>query len=298
MKETVIGKYYVDILGIATTSEDAIRLIHWKKPTGGTTEKVAGDFGNAVFLSLKSRCVEKGDLSVAEINSVLDELILATERTEKIAVLKKLIRRATALEQKWIVRVILKDLKIGMSEKTILGYFHPDALSLYNISANLQQVCRDLKNPSVRITTAQSGVTIGQPIKPMLASRQPPETVVKVMDDNPFVIEKKYDGERVMIHKNGAEIKLFSRFRFFSYFLVKFIIFVFSTYRNCNNVTENYGDQLTPIIQQYVLVSRCIIDGELLVWDALTGQFEAFGKLKSLGNTSFSKKLVQMMFQS
>jgi ATP-dependent DNA ligase len=30
-------------------------------------------------------------------------------------------------------------------------------------------------------------------------------------------------------------------------------------------------------------VARCIIDGELLVWDSLAGRFEDFGKLKSLG---------------
>jgi hypothetical protein len=33
MKESNLGKFFVDILGIAPTSEDAVRLIHWKKPT-------------------------------------------------------------------------------------------------------------------------------------------------------------------------------------------------------------------------------------------------------------------------
>ena len=70
----------------------------------------------------------------------------------------------------------------------------------------------------------------------MLASRHSPEEVVKVMEGNPFVIEQKFDGERVQVHKNGKEIKIFSR--------------------NSNNVTDLYGEKLIPLIHQHVLVSR------------------------------------------
>lgn len=36
MKETNLGKYYVQILNIAETSADAKRLLHWRKPTADT----------------------------------------------------------------------------------------------------------------------------------------------------------------------------------------------------------------------------------------------------------------------
>lgn len=36
MKETNLGKYYVQILNIAETSPDAKRLLHWRKPTADT----------------------------------------------------------------------------------------------------------------------------------------------------------------------------------------------------------------------------------------------------------------------
>lgn len=45
----------------------------------------------------------------------------------------------------------------------------------------------------------------------MLASRHAPENVIKVMEGNPFVIEQKYDGERLQVHKKGKEVRLFSR---------------------------------------------------------------------------------------
>jgi DNA ligase-4 len=45
----------------------------------------------------------------------------------------------------------------------------------------------------------------------MLASRHSPEDVIKVMEGTSFVVEEKYDGERIQVHKNGKEIRLFSR---------------------------------------------------------------------------------------
>ena len=37
------------------------------------------------------------------------------DRRKKMEILKKIIRKTTALEQKWIVRLILKNMNIGMS---------------------------------------------------------------------------------------------------------------------------------------------------------------------------------------
>ncbi len=53
----------------------------------------------------------------------------------------------------------------------------------------------------------------------MLAARKAPESVVKLMEGRPFVIENKFDGERVQVHKDGKTIKLFSRFVLFLFYL-------------------------------------------------------------------------------
>jgi ATP-dependent DNA ligase len=65
----------------------------------------------------------------------------------------------------------------------------------------------------------------------MLAARKAPESVVKLMEGRPFVIENKFDGERVQVHKDGKTIKLFSRFvlllsLFFSFFDIALILFI------------------------------------------------------------------------
>jgi hypothetical protein len=60
---------------------------------------------------------------------------------------------------------------MGLSEKTILGHYHPgtsktvnlrilDAVELFNVSSNLRTVCDDLKNPSKRSTSVTASVQI------------------------------------------------------------------------------------------------------------------------------------------
>lgn len=43
LKETMLGKYYVEILNIAPTSEDAIRLLQWRKPNKTATGQMVRD---------------------------------------------------------------------------------------------------------------------------------------------------------------------------------------------------------------------------------------------------------------
>jgi DNA ligase-4 len=77
--------------------------------------------------------------------------ILIHFRKEKEKVLKTMLRRTTALEQKWIVRIILKELKIGLSEKSILNYFHEDAVDYFNVTSSLRKVCEDLNTPTKKL---------------------------------------------------------------------------------------------------------------------------------------------------
>jgi DNA ligase-4 len=100
-----------------------------------------GDFGTAVFTSLKPRCIQKGDCSVGDINTYLDQLNVSTDRYEafvwgnvasnlvnrkdKSKILTALLRRTTAVEQKWLVRIILKgktELIIDLSHLLIASH--------------------------------------------------------------------------------------------------------------------------------------------------------------------------------
>lgn len=42
--------------------------------------------------------------------------------------------------QRWLTMIILKDLKLGISEKKILRNLHPDAEEYYNVTMDLRKV--------------------------------------------------------------------------------------------------------------------------------------------------------------
>lgn len=46
----------------------------------------------------------------------------------------------SAEEQKWFIRMLLKDLKLQVSQSDILNTIHPDAKELYDVCNNLQKV--------------------------------------------------------------------------------------------------------------------------------------------------------------
>lgn len=207
---------------------------------------------------MKNRALGGNTCSIFDINSMLDGLV-STNKRDKREVILSIVKNLSAVEQKWLIRVILKDLKIGTSEKTVLNTYHPDALEFFKLTSDLNKLSQTLHDPKIR--HAHIGVTLFSPIKPMLSNRIHPEKVRNVIKSKEFSIEEKLDGERVQVHKSGTDIKLFTR--------------------NSNDVTDVYAS-LIPDLLERITTDNTIIDGELLVWDSITGQTEPFGRLKSL----------------
>lgn len=260
LKEVMLAKAYIKILGISKDSEDAQRMLNWRKPTKSSgTDREGGDFAASVFKALETRHQGKGDLSVSDINYYLDMMHQATEKPEKEHILKAMLQHTTPIEHKWLVRIILRDLKIGLSEKTILGQLHDDAVDYFNVTSNLKKVCEDLKDKTIRM--AHENVQLFNAVKPMLANRHPPESVASKMGKHEFAIETKWDGERIQVHRDGDNIRLFSR--------------------KGNDVTSEYGEHVIPHVKTLVKVNRCILDGELMLWDANLERWEQFGQHKT-----------------
>jgi ATP-dependent DNA ligase len=102
-------------------------------------------------------------------------------------------------------------MKMGFHHGPALKCFHKDALKHYEGCHDLAQVCEDLSNPT---WVFAPDIKPFQMLSPMLAARgQYVGNMHNVVKDlgGKFAIETKYDGDRIMCHKDGDIIRLFSR---------------------------------------------------------------------------------------
>ncbi|KAK9767959.1 DNA ligase (ATP) [Basidiobolus ranarum] len=267
MKEKVLARTYIAVLGLDKDSDDANSLLNWRLP-GKSHQRTTGDFGDVLYEVLihRSVVVGKGSLTIDDINDQLDNLNKCVNREEEQAVISHLFRYTTALEQKWIARIILKEFRIGLSERLVFGVYHPDAYKLFNVCSNLRKVCDDLKDPAIRIKSQD--LNIFHPFKPMLSKRSAISNIVKLMNNKPFWIEAKLDGERIQLHKRGTEYQYWTR--------------------HANDNTALYGPDpftgsLTPHIHKLFnsKAKNCILDGEMVAYDPLQDALLPFGSLRS-----------------
>ncbi|KAL5771555.1 hypothetical protein ACOSP7_015709 [Xanthoceras sorbifolium] len=262
LKEHVLATYIVDALGMSKDSQDAIRLKNWRKDGGANN---AGNFPVVAAEVLQRRQgMISGGLTIKELNDLLDRLASSENRAEKISVLSTLIKKTNAQEMKWIIMIILKDLKLGISEKSIFHEFHPDAEDLFNVTCDLKLVCEKLRDRSQR--HKRQDIEIGKAVRPQLAMRVgDAHAAWKKLHGKEVVVECKFDGDRIQIHKNGAEVHYFSR--------------------NYLDHSE-YGPAMSNIIVQNILVDRCILDGEMLVWDTSLNRFAEFGSNQEIAKAA------------
>jgi DNA ligase-1 len=117
---------------------------------------------------------------------------------------------STPTEAKYIVRLLLGDLKLGYQSQTIVramakAYGVPPEL-IANASAILGLTEGLLLTSEGALKLSEVKMRPGQPIKPQLAHLYEPDKVVY-----PARAEYKLDGSRVQIHKWGTQIWLYSR---------------------------------------------------------------------------------------
>ncbi|XP_034031994.1 DNA ligase 4 [Thalassophryne amazonica] len=259
IKESMLAKLYIDVLGLPKNGPEANKLLNYRAPT--TSQGEAGDFAGMAYFVLKKRCTAQGNLTIKDVNDFLDSVAMNHASKQKDLVKKSLlhlITQSSALEQKWLIRMILKDMKLGISKETVLQVFHPDAAELYNVNTDLNKVCQQLHNQSVSLSDVSIGLFSA--FKPMLAAVANIHQIEKQMGNSPFYIETKLDGERIQLHKDGDVYKYFSR--------------------NAFEYTQQFGGSplegsLTPYIHNVFKqnIVNCILDGEMMAYNPTTETF-------------------------
>ncbi|EFR03192.1 DNA ligase 4 [Nannizzia gypsea CBS 118893] len=285
LKEKAIGKLLVKVMKIDKNSEDGYNLLNWKLPGQRAATAMAGDFAGRCFEVISKRPIrmEVGDMSIAEVNSRLDDLAAASKEDEQQPILAEFYRRMNPEEMMWLIRIILRQMKVGATERTFFEIWHPDAESLFNISSSLRRVCWELYLPSIRLDADEARVTLMQCFQPQLAQFQMHsfqkmiERMRLAEDDPQFWIEEKLDGERMQLHmETNSSIPGGKRFEFWS--------------RKAKDYTYLYGNgfydesgSLTRHLQNAFAdgVESIILDGEMITWDPEQDAPVPFGTLKT-----------------
>ncbi|KAL7845764.1 hypothetical protein AOLI_G00239560 [Acnodon oligacanthus] len=259
IKENMLAKLYIEVLGLPKTGPEANKLLNYRAPT--TSQGEVGDFALTAYFVLKKRCTSQGNLSIKQVNDFLDSVAMNNAGKQKDLVKKSLlhlITQSSALEQKWLIRMILKDMKLGVSKETVLQVFHPDAPELYNVTTDLDKVCRQLHDPSISLNEVSIGLFSA--FKPMLAAVANIRQAEKQMGNQTFYLETKLDGERIQLHKDGDVYKYYTR--------------------NSFEYTQQFGaspleGSLTPYIHNVFKphVVNCILDGEMMAYNSMTETF-------------------------
>ncbi|HEX4602093.1 MAG TPA: ATP-dependent DNA ligase [Gemmatimonadales bacterium] len=185
----------------------------------------------------------------------------AVER--KTQLLIALLRRATPLEARYVVRVVQGRLRLGIGDATVLeatalgalGHRRKKAIveAAYNVRPDLGAIVR-LAYAKGERSLARIAPRVGIPVRPALAQRlSSAEAIIKRLGT--VHAEPKYDGFRLQLHRDGARVWAFSR--------------------RLENVSAMFPE-LTAAVRRQLRVRRAILEGEAVVHDPKTGRFLPF----------------------
>lgn len=239
---------------ITSSGQDSSKVKKVFQETGDlglTAEKVCG--------KTTMTLVPKGKLSVKEVFDKLHQIAKSSgagSQELRTGLLASLLQKASPIEAKYIMRISVGTLRMGVGDMTVL-----DALAIaftgdkknktylekaYNICPDLAIIAETLVKKGIK-GIEKIDIHVSRPIKMMLAQR------VKELDDVPkkipgkLAIEGKFDGERVQAHKDkDGKIHLFSR--------------------RLDEITAQFPD-LAKELEQKVKVKTFVLEGEILAVD-------------------------------
>ena len=204
------------------------------------------DMGDVAYELLSRRPDPPPTLTLADLADLFDRLAAASGAKARGKLLTETLARATALEAKYIVKIVMGELRIGLQEGQV-----EDAIArAYGVKVEAVQwtnmLLGDLGETAVMARHGRLGeahMRLFHPIKFMLASpADSPDDVAKQMPGG-FLVEDKFDGVRAQVHKQGDRLAIFSR--------------------TLDEVAHRYPELHDPLL---ALPGEFILDGEILGW--------------------------------
>ena len=235
--------------------------------------KETGDLGLVAETFVKKKkqaSLFQQPLTVEEVYKTLDKIARATGEGSvetKLKHLSKLLLNGTPKEAKYIMRMVVGALRLGIADYTILDALavaftgsrenRPVLERAYNITSDLGLVAKVAATKGLE-ALQKFKVTVGRPVRMMLAQRvSSPEELLERMGGC-FSAEYKLDGERMQIHKDNGAVNIFSR--------------------RLENITHQYPD-IVKLVLDHLKVEKAIVEGECVAINPQTGELLPFQQL-------------------
>src|SRR5216684_2689856 len=268
------GRIHPDYLGIELGLAEKMVIRVLAHATGLDEDRVEklwkqkGDLGLVAEEAIGARRqkpLESKPLSVEKVHANLDAIARESgegSQDRKIRLLSDLLSNASPREAKYIVRMVVGKMRLGVADMTIV-----DAMAAtfatkadrdrveraYNVSSDLGEVARVLASKGIDGLDSIR-LKLFRPIRAMLAERL--ETLEEILRRlGKCALEYKYDGLRVQAHISPKRIELFSR--------------------HLENITVQFPE-IVEGLRAAIKGREAIVEGEAVPVDPNTGEFLPF----------------------
>lgn len=213
-----------------------------------------------------SRVTPRNAPAVNEVFETLTQIAKTTgegtvEKRQKL--LSNLLEKLDSVSAKYLVRIPLGNLRLGVGDPTILDALAKAKLGdkskrkllegAYNRTSDLGLIAKTLWSGGLS-AVEKLKVQVGKPIRSELCERLPtPEKVIEKMGT--VAAQYKFDGFRVQIHKDGQKVSMFSR--------------------NLENMTPMFPELVKGTLEQ-VKAQSVILDTEALAYNPASEEFLPF----------------------
>ncbi|MHA1950698.1 MAG: ATP-dependent DNA ligase [Candidatus Thorarchaeota archaeon] len=251
------------VASAASVSEsDVQKLLLKTGDIGSTAEQLLKESAQSTLFS--------EDLTVSFVFETLDQtsnISGSGSNKLKVSKLVGLLTDADPLEARYILRTVTGSLRLGLGDMGLIDALataytgsrdtRSEIENAFNVCSDLGRVASVLANEGIDAVRAIKP-EVGIPIRMMAAKKlSTPEEIIE-KSGGKTLVENKYDGERVQVHKNGDEVVLFSRRQ--------------------EIITGQYPD-VVDLIKEHVKADTIVMEGECVAIDPVSGKMRPFQEL-------------------